>query len=223
MQHPLYSYAGIDLRLRAEKRNSKQRAKRGGMSVSLIKGTVIPRPHLPRPLAVVARASIAGTLWAAITIGFSTPIPALAADAARVTKSSPSRRCQAEVGWLVCSRSEGLNQRRNDEERDERGRDQASHHHDGRLPHDGIFPGCHVGLDYVVGERTGEEALVIAMSEPVRRSPRNAGPRQTAYVPTGALALIDLLGFCFLGVQSVCVDVCCPHQLGTEQPRREGH
>ena len=43
------------------------------MSVSLIKDSAI-------------RASIAGTLWAAIAMGFSTPVPTLAADAAQAVQ-----------------------------------------------------------------------------------------------------------------------------------------
>src|SRR5882724_1183826 len=54
---------------------------RGLMSVSFIEGTATHGPSLPVMLEPVARAGIAGTVWAAILMGFSTPALTLAADA----------------------------------------------------------------------------------------------------------------------------------------------
>jgi len=56
------------------------------MSVSLIKGTGIPRPHHLRTSGTVARVGIVGMFWAAIIVGFSTPVLSLAADATHVVQ-----------------------------------------------------------------------------------------------------------------------------------------
>src|SRR5882724_9408432 len=56
------------------------------MSVSLIKGTAIPRPHFLRTSGVAARVGIVGMFWAAIIVGFSTPVLSLAADATHVVQ-----------------------------------------------------------------------------------------------------------------------------------------
>src|SRR5882724_3111606 len=54
------------------------------MSVGLIKVTGIPGGRRSRPSAAVARASIVGTLWVAIIVGWSTPVVTLAADTAQL-------------------------------------------------------------------------------------------------------------------------------------------
>src|SRR5882757_7614344 len=83
-QHALYSYWGHRVAVRVKSATQSNAQRGGAMSVSLIKGTAIPRQHVLRTSGVAARVGIVGTFWAAITVGFSTPVLSLAADATHV-------------------------------------------------------------------------------------------------------------------------------------------